>query len=260
MTPNRRYTLPLAAALLGAALTLLPRGAQADARGEKVMKLMDRALTVAKDQILEMEMVVEDPGKQPRRLGMIVHVRGTAKRRVHFVSPGDVKGLKLLTISREQMYTYLPAYRKVRRIASHVRAQTSFGADFNYDDMATVVYGPIYQPRFVSETKTHWTIDGTRRPKAASPYARLRVRVRKDLQLPDRIWFFNAKGAKIKTEVRSDYSCEQHGKTKVCGAGLMHMVSHTRNEHWTKIVRNSWKINTDFSEKIFSLRRLQRGR
>ncbi len=40
--------------------TLLPCAALADARGEKVIAQMDKALTAAKDQLLEMDMVIQD--------------------------------------------------------------------------------------------------------------------------------------------------------------------------------------------------------
>jgi len=163
--------------------------------------------------------------------------------------------MKLLVISRSQMYTYLPAYKKVRRIASHVRAQTMFGADFNYDDMSTVLYGDVYQARFKSQTKTHWTLSLSRRPGTTSPYAKIEMRVRKNDTLPDLLYYFNDKGAKIKTETRGDFSC----RGKMCTAARMKMVDHTRNGHWTEIVRSKWQTNTGVPDRTFSVRSLQRG-
>ena len=223
--------------------------------GDAVIKKMDAALSRARDQTMEVEMVVADPGKATRRLLMQVHTRAD-KRRIRFLSPGDVKGLTMLVLTRTQMYVYLPAYRKIRRIASHVRAQTMFGADYNYDDMSTVSYGGVYLARTLTETKKHWTVRAALRPGQQSPYAKLEFRILKDNHLPDRIAYFNDQGKRVKSEVRGDYRCEKG----VCGAWMMKMVDHTRNEHWTKLVRKSWALNSDFSDRIFSLRQLQRGR
>lgn len=239
-------------ALIGA--LFVSGAARADRRGEELLKQMDRALTAAKDQTFEMEMIISDPGKPPRRLGLKVYLKGAEKRRLDFVSPGDVKGVKLLVITRTQMYTYLPAYRKVRRIASHVRAQTMFGADFNFDDMSTVTYSESYQARLVSETKSHWILVAKRRPGAEVPYAKIQLRVRKAEMLPDLLLYFNDKGTKIKTETRGDVNC----RDKVCAAGRLKMVDHTRNNHWTEIVRSNWEINTGLSDRLFSVRSLQR--
>jgi outer membrane lipoprotein-sorting protein len=250
-----RTTAVLLAACCALANALLLRAARAD-RGDDVLRQMDLALTAAKDQTFDMEMIISEGTSAPRRLGMRVLVKGTQQRRIDFLSPGDVRGLKLLVISRTQMYTYLPAYNKVRRIASHVRGQTMFGADFNYDDMSTVTYSDVYQARLTAETKTHWSLVATRRAGVESPYAKIEMRVRKADKVPDVIYYSNDKGAKIKTETRSDYEC----RGKMCTAGRMKMVDHTRNGHWTEIVRSKWQVNTGVSDQEFSVRALQRGR
>jgi len=232
------------------------REARADSRGEALVKKADAALTKAKDQLFNVDMVIDNPGKDPRTLKLEVHVKGSSQRRIHFTAPGDVKGLKILIRSRSQMYVYLPAYRKIRRVASHVRAQSMFGADYNYDDMSTVTYGNVFAPRFVKETKTHWLVEGKRRAGQESPYAKVRLRIRKDNHMPDELVYFNEQGKKIKTETRSKFKC----KSGVCTSWLMKMVDHTRNGHWTKLVMTMWKVDTGFSDRVFSLRRLQRGR
>lgn len=252
---SKRPPPVLPCSLLALAALLAAPTAGADPAGEKILRQMDQALTAAKDQTFDMEMVISERDKAPRRIGMTVYVKGTEQRRIDFTSPGDVKGMKLLVVSRAQMYTYLPAYKKVRRIASHIRAQTMFGADFNYDDMSTVTYSDVYQAKLAAQSKTHWTLIVTRRPGAESPYPKIEMQVRKADNVPDVLFYFNDKGAKIKTETRSDYEC----RGKICTAARMKMVDHTRNGHWTEIVRSKWQINTDVPDRTFSVRSLQRG-
>ena len=41
-----------------------------------------------------------------------------------FSAPADLRGTRVLVLGRTQMYIYLPAFRKIRRIASHVNQQS----------------------------------------------------------------------------------------------------------------------------------------
>jgi outer membrane lipoprotein-sorting protein len=53
--------------------------------------------------------------------------------------PSDVRGSSYLMIEREggeEMFSYLPALRKVRRIQSRTVSGSLFGTDFSYEDMA----------------------------------------------------------------------------------------------------------------------------
>ncbi|MCB9554791.1 MAG: outer membrane lipoprotein-sorting protein [Deltaproteobacteria bacterium] len=227
------------------------------AEATKVLKQMDDAITRSKDLVMEFDMVVQDKDKAPRSYGMLVHTRGEDKRHTEFLYPGDVKGLKMLVLSRQQMYVYLPSFRKIRRIATHARAQSMFGSDYTYDEMSTTTYSGIYQATAMSESPTHYLVDVVRRPGQVAPYARLQFRIVKAYQVPDRIVYFDESGKRLKTETRSKFVCP---KKDICSADIMRMVDHTKNDHWTEMRRKSLKIDTGFPETVFSLRRLQRGR
>ena len=63
----------------------------------------------------------------------------TEKRLVRFLSPADVKGTGLLTFDYEDkdddMWLFLPALRKTRRIISSEKAKNFMGSEFSYADM-----------------------------------------------------------------------------------------------------------------------------
>jgi outer membrane lipoprotein-sorting protein len=64
---------------------------------------------------------------------------GTEKRLARFVAPADVKGTGLLTFDHDakddDMWLFLPAMRKTRRIVSSERAKSFMGSEFTYADM-----------------------------------------------------------------------------------------------------------------------------
>ena len=63
----------------------------------------------------------------------------TEKKLVRFLSPADVKGTGLLTFDYEDkdddMWLFMPALRKTRRIISSEKAKNFMGSEFSYADM-----------------------------------------------------------------------------------------------------------------------------
>ena len=237
-------------------LSLCPGSAAADARGKQLLERLDRIMTLATDQTFLYDMTTKEPGKPERKLVMRVRIKGSKWRRVDFEAPGDVKGMKVLVLSQSKMYNYLPAYRKVRRVASHVKAQGFMGTTLSHDDMSTATYGEFYEGKFLSETKSHWMVVATRRKGADVPYPKIEFDLTKKYIHPSEIRYYNDKGKKIKTEVRTGYSCQG----KICNAEVMTMTDHVRNNTWTRMVRTRWQTNTGIKDRVFSLRSIQRGR
>ena len=63
----------------------------------------------------------------------------TEKRMIRFLAPADVKGTGLLTYDYEDkdddIWLYMPALRKTRRIVSSDKAKNFMGSEFSYADM-----------------------------------------------------------------------------------------------------------------------------
>lgn len=63
----------------------------------------------------------------------------TEKRLIRFLAPADVKGTGLLTLDYknkdDDLWLYLPALRKTRRIVSTEKAKSFMGSEFSYSDM-----------------------------------------------------------------------------------------------------------------------------
>jgi outer membrane lipoprotein-sorting protein len=241
-------------ALTTCMLLLTTAAAGEESPGERILRQLDETLTRAQDQYFVQEMVTQEPGKEPRKLKMRAIIKGTEWRRVEFLEPGDVKGMKVLVRSVTQMYVYLPAYRKVRRVASHVRSQGFMGTTYSHDDISTVTYGPLYTAKLLSENDTHWTISLTLKPGKDYPYPKLEIEVLKNYTQASEIRYFNDKGVNVKTEKRSKFECRE----KICSPWHLKMVDHTRNGMWSEIVCLEWKVNTGVKDSYFTVRSLQR--
>ncbi|MFT3773121.1 MAG: outer membrane lipoprotein-sorting protein [Minicystis sp.] len=183
-------------------------------------------------------------------MAMKVQIKGE-KRLTEFSAPADMKGTKVLILSPTQMYVYLPAFGKVRRIASHTKDQGFLGLAFSQDDMATQAYAADYEGKVGSEDAASWKLVLTPKAGKETAYAKIEVTVGKDKKLPTELKYFNAEGKNIKTEARTGYTCEGD----VCTPGELKMTDNTKG-NWTKLVRKSWKVNENISDDVFSQRNL----
>src|SRR5262249_29781047 len=147
-----------------------------------------------------------EPGHADKKLGINVWIQGD-KRVSEFTAPADLKGTKVLILSTTEMYAYLPAFGKVRRIASHTNDQSAFGMVFSQDDLATLKYAPDYQAALKSEDDKQAIIVLTPKPGHGG-YAKLEMTVAKDLKLPTEVKYFDGSGTLLKTETRTGYTCE----------------------------------------------------
>jgi outer membrane lipoprotein-sorting protein len=241
-----------AAAIL-CALIALPLGSSAQAAtGDEVLAMMDAASSRATDQFFEYELINVEPGKEPKMMALSVHIKGD-KRMTEFLAPGDMAGTKVLVRSRTELYIYLPAYNKVRRVASHATRGGFLGTTYSNEDISTITFGDIYSGKLLAETDRDWTVEATPRDGVGVMYGKLIFTIRKDYKQASQVQYFNARKEHIKTETRTEYSCQGD----VCNAAIMTMVDHRSGDASTQFLRRDWQVNTGVSDSLFSKRNLQ---
>src|SRR5262245_52730785 len=249
MKLSRRAWMSFGAVVLSS--VALSGSVHADAAGDKFLAALEASMNSYKTMSIEYEAVDQAPGKPERELRLSVKLK-VDKRITEFLAPADMKGTKVLILSDTQMYVYLPAFGKVRRIASHMTDQGFMGMTYSQDDFTTR-YASQYTPTIASDTPAETTLVLTAK-SAEAPYGKLEMLVSKEKNQVKQIKYFNASGAHIKTETRAGYTCESN----VCVPSEQTMVDHTKGGHSTKLVRTKWKVNPDISDDVFSKRSLEK--
>jgi len=220
-----------------------------------ILAKLDDNMNQSKDQTLNWQVTSQEPGKkQPREMAFSVQLKG-AKTLTEFNAPGDIKGTRVLVLSRSQMYIYMPAYRKVRRIASHVTQQGFMGTTYSHADMSATRFGDVYTSTLQSETDAEWVLELQPIPEKEAPYAKVVMTIAKEKHLPKELKYFNTKGEHIKTETRDGYDC----KGSVCNPTVLKMTDHSRNDAWTELKCIDWEANVGIDDDVFTVRTLQRG-
>jgi hypothetical protein len=232
---------------------LIPCTASADEAGVKALKTLDEAMTVAEDQYNKYECITQEPGGNQSSLTFEVHNKGAEWRRMEILGPADARGTRVLIRSLTQIYVYMPAHKKVRRVASHIRSRGFMGTTMSFDEMAVATYSPYFTANLLEETDTHWIVEAKLKPGADFPYPRLELEIIKEHGQASAIRYFNDKGVKLKTETRSDYRCQK----KICSPKKVKMVDHIAGGRWTELTQVEWKVNTGIKDSYFTVRSLQ---
>ncbi len=239
---------------------LLPVSGVASAApsAKQLLSKMETKMNHFKDLTLKWTIRVRHPGKKHTKVKFKVITRPNGQRLVRMTYPGDVKGMHILVQSRDEMYIYLPAFRKVRRIAGHVRNQGFQGSGFTYDDMSIARWSPWYTVRLKKQTAKHWYLSLKVRSGKAVAWPQQMLRIRKDINLIDEIHYINRRGRKIKTQKFLRYKCNSDNSH--CNPTLIRMLEHTRGNLISDMkLRGKIRYNKGYSDRVFSVRYLLRS-
>jgi hypothetical protein len=157
------------------------------------------------------------------------------------------------------MYIFLPAFGKVRRIASHTTEQGFMGMNYTQDDMLLTTYSPMYTATVSSDDGKTEKLALTAKSGTGAPYAKIDMTVDKSNNMPIAMDYFSDSGTKVKTETRTGYTCESPDGKPICTATDQTMVDLTKGGASTTLHRRSWKVNENLSDDMFTKRALDQG-
>ena len=234
----------------------------AEDRGLEIAQEADKRDMGFGDTSANMTMLLRNQRGQESRRELelrVLEVQGDGdKSMTVFRSPRDVRGTALLTYSHgvdpDDQWLYLPALRRVKRIASNNKSGPFMGSEFAYEDLSSQEVEK-YTYRYIDDQ----TLDGTdcfvveRYPvDKDSGYTKQRVWVDK---AEYRIWkidYYDRKSQLLKTLTPSDY--EQH-LGKHWRANKMLMVNHQTGKS-TELTFENYSFRNGFKDSDFSRTRL----
>jgi hypothetical protein len=255
--------------LLVTLIALLPLEIAAATPEEKGLAIAieaDKRDTGWVDAKADMEMVLRNKqGEESRRKLSInsLEVIGDGDKSLSvFDSPKDIKGTAFLSythaLTPDDQWLYLPALKRVKRIASANKSGPFVGSEFAYEDLTSQeVEKYTYKwlrdevldgrPVFVIEAYPAYENSG---------YTRQIVWIDQDMYQAVKIEFFDRKNAQLKTLVSSEYAqyLDQYWRP-----GRMHMVNHQTGKS-TELVWKNYQFKTGLNDRDFDRNTLKRTR
>lgn len=184
-----------------------------------------------------------------------------AKMITFFKSPPDVKGTGFLSWSYEDenkdddQWLYLPALRKVRRIAAGNKGNYFMGTDFTYDDMGERKVEEDEHKLLKRETHAGvecYVIESTPKKKGYI-YSKKLTWVDKKNWLPLKVDYYDRKNKFLKT-LKTEWQLVDGIWTWKRSEMKNHQTGHK-----TIIAITSVKMNTGLKDRDFTARMLKRG-
>lgn len=189
-------------------------------------------------------------------------------RMTRFLEPGDIKGTVTLLIEQsdrdDDMWVFLPALKKVRRLVSNNKKESYIGTDFSYGDVIGHKV-PEWEHRLVGEDKIDSSavyiiesIPGSEAVRSNSGYSRRKSWIRKDNFVSVRQEFWDENGDMIKILLANEITHVDLDKNKWQPMTLI--AQSLQTGHSTKIVYDTFKVNQGVQNEYFSPRYMERER
>jgi hypothetical protein len=186
---------------------------------------------------------------------------GLLRTRVELRAPPDVAGTTFLLLERaggeDRQLMYLPALKKVRRIAGSARKGSFMGSDFSYVDLE--VRRPeestceLAGEQTVAGEATFHLVTRPKSPGPDEPYSRAELWVSKETLVPRKVELYDPAGALQK--VLEVERVEERGGRRVATVSVMRNV---QRKTYTRMTVDEVELGVTFPSWTFTTRGLTR--
>jgi len=229
----------------------------------EVAQKSEAVMSGFKDSISTMDMTLINARGQKKTRTMKMKVlegENEDKSLMEFLTPADVKGTKFLSYEHidkdDDQWMYLPALKRVKRIASKNKSGSFMGSEFSYEDLSAFnVLKYSYEDKIEEES-----IDGVTYYKGKSKpvskysgYTKLITWIDKKTFLIHKVEYYDRKKKLLKTAYFKDYKKYK----SVYRIGQITM-KNIQNDKTTILIWSKEKIRNGLNKKDFHKRYLKR--
>lgn len=187
-------------------------------------------------------------------------------RMVRFVAPPDVRGLAILTIENaadeDDIWVYVPALRKVRRLTASNRKDSYAGTDFSYGDVIGHRVDDwthrLVREETLDDQPCHVleSVPASEAVIARTGYSKRMSWIRRDNHVAIREEFWDAEGRPLKTFRAFDVRIVDHARGNWQAMRLE--AANLQSGHRTVVRFENFKANQRLAEDLFTTRYMER--
>jgi len=239
--------------LLVTALALLHYAIPASGQSaDELLSKIDSVRNAFADMSAIQQMQLIDGGRVKERVVQI-RQKGKELRMVRFLEPADVRGVGFLRLASDRLYLYLPAFRRVRRIASSATNENFMGTDFTYEDMSQSSYSDDYLAEESTIRNGRFRVTLTPRPEADVSYERLVLHADTSTLVLRKVEYYP--GGELKTKELVIDDIEQIDGYRI---GKTMSMTSLKDNHKTVLELSNITFDSGLSDSEFSERSLKR--
>jgi len=235
--------------LVGAAVPTLAQDTGLTAA--QILDKVDDAINSPKDQSYTVHLVLIDKDGTQKTREMMMLQKGREKRLVRFIAPADQRGIAFLSLPGDLQYLYLPAFNKVRRIASSVKNTNFAGTDFTYDDLEAAKWSDKWSAAIKRRDQGTTILELTPKPGRTSDYSKQIVTVQNDSFYPVRVEYYDKSGTLAKVLVRGDLK-----QVQGYWVAMATTMEDLKKQHNTEMLVSDLKLDSGIGDEKFTERYL----
>ena len=257
----------LSALLISASFIQLPASAQtAEEKGLEIAKERKARDTGWGDSVADMSMILRNAqGQETERKmrGKSLEIDGDGDKGLTiFDQPRDVKGTAFLNFSHattpDDQWMYLPALKRVKRIASRNKSGPFMGSEFAFEDMSSFEiekYTFKYLRDEVYEGMDMFVVEQIPVDKY-SGYTRIIAWVDKEHYRAHKVEFYDRKDSLLKTLMLHEYKqyLDQYWRP------MRSEMFNEQNGKSTELITHSLEFRTGLNDSDFNKNTLKRAR
>ena len=191
---------------------------------------------------------------------------GASKYLLVFTDPADIRGTALLTWenigAENDQWLYLPAQKRMRRIAQGSKKNYFMGTDFTYEDMDPEDLDSFEYKVLRSEKeqgRDAWVVEAvpaTREKARESGYSKRLMWIDKENFITLKIEFYDRREELAKTQVNAKF--ENVGGT--VWRPMAEQMNNFKEEHKTAVGVKSMEIDIPLDDEVFTERFILTGK
>ena len=269
----RKYPLPVSMVALALAFGLSMQSQNVWAAEPDMLQIMQKNFVVSKvpDSVSDATFTLTNKAGQER----VRKTFGTTKlqengidnmRMTRFLSPPDVKGTVSLLIEHsdkdDDIWIYLPALKKVRRLVANNKKDSFMGTDFTYADVIGYKVSEWSYKLMKEEPvdgQACYVIESLPKSEAvrsSNGYSKRVSWLRKDNLMAVKVDYWDESGQLLKTSTFSDIQLVDQKRGKWQAMRLE--ASNVQTGHRTVIKFDNFKANQQVKDEFFTTRYMEK--
>jgi len=217
---------------------------------DQIIKKMDATVFAVKDKEAHIKMVMVNLKTNKKKIKeAIIIQKGSDRKLFRYTFPKSDSGIATLSLPNNEIYLYLPLFKKPKKITNLAQKNAFNKSDFSVSDMATKAYSEKYSAQLISTNDTVFIVD--LKPKSDDPaYSHLVAYINKKNYYPVQFDYYDSKNQFVK---KSTYRY-----IKVSGYWISDVAAmeDLKKNHKTTIYMSDIKINQGLKDDLFTLENL----
>ena len=235
-------------------LTFAPSSEAQELTGDEILIKEDENSPDSEITISEMTIVHKSGARRVRTIK--AWMKGDDYTLVRFLTPANIKGTGFLSV-KDDDWLYLPALKKVRRIATKEKGGSFIGSDFSYDDVGSTSWVKDYHAKLlgVEQYEEHecYVLELIPKQPEELSYSKLKRWVDKQHCYSLKTEYYDRHGDLLKVLYSSEF--EKMGGFWITKRMEMRNVQKGSK---TLIVTKDMQVNPEIPDKMFTTRQLEK--